>query len=399
MVLIESKKYACETCIKGHRSSACKHTDRALYEIKKKGRPVTQCEHCRELRKTKQVHVKCICQKEEIVTGVEQPSGCSKQGVNKMLESAAFPNGLPKALEASVAVQLLSQGATSDSDLDGCSCLSGDECHCWTPRKVAPRVGKKGKFIRLADLRTLLPKPAHDPSASAAVHPVGRFHPHELYSPYGRAHDQVHPNHSIRHTSKSPPTDKPSSALPVTHPFNMQRSFYPVDRSAYSSGAPLAGDALQVIYPEFDAADTEAWKSFQMTGFASIAGSLCGCGDECACPGCIVHKPNISRTVDASKCGQPDGCRDCMDCSASFSYQSSQGLPPNTALSIYSNPFSLSGGSSIDDWIQQMQSSIPASQLSPAFDTLSRNRSVHWYDAARWIRRPRCSLWAKPKFR
>lgn len=34
-----------------------------------------------------------------------------------MLESAAFPNGLPKALEASVAVQLLSQGATSDSDL------------------------------------------------------------------------------------------------------------------------------------------------------------------------------------------------------------------------------------------------------------------------------------------
>ncbi|KAJ3750413.1 hypothetical protein DFH05DRAFT_1385484, partial [Lentinula detonsa] len=330
-----------ETCIKGHRSSACKHTDRALYEIKKKGRPVTQCEHCRELRKTKQVHVKCICQKEEIVTGVERTSGCSKQAVNKMLESAAFPNGLPKALEASVAVQLLSQGATSDSDLDGCSCLSGDECHCWTPRKVAPRGGKKGKSIaelpastsspspesstpakventssvqnRLADLRTLLPKPAHDPSASTAVHPVGRSHPHELYSPYGRAHDQVHPNHSIRHTSKSPQTDKPSSALPVTHPFDIQRSFYPVDRSAYS-----------------------------------IAGSLCGCGDECACPGCIVHKPNISRTADASKCGQPDGCRDCMDCSASFSYQSSQGLPPNTALSI-------------DDWIQQMQSSIPAS--------------------------------------
>ncbi|KAJ3734850.1 copper fist DNA binding domain-containing protein [Lentinula guzmanii] len=363
MVLIESKKYACETCIKGHRSSACKHTDRALYEIKKKGRPVTQCEHCRELRKTKQVHVKCICQKEEIVTGVERTSGCSKQAVNKMLESAAFPNGLPKALEASVAVQLLSQGATSDSDLDGCSCLSGDECHCWTPRKVAPRGGKKGKSIvelpastsspspesstpakventssvqnRLADLRTLLPKPAHDPSASAAVHPAGRSHPHELYSPYGRAHDQVHPNHSIRHTSKSPQTDKPSSAVPVTHPFNMQRSFYPVDRSAYSSGVPLAGDALQAIYPEFDPADIEAWKSFQMTGFASITGSLCGCGDECACPGCIVHKPNISRTVDASKCGQPDGCRDCMDCSASFSYQSSQGLPPNTALSIY----------------------------------------------------------------
>lgn len=50
-----------ETCIKGHRSSNCQHTDRPLYEIKKKGRPVTQCEHCRELRKTKQLHIRCIC--------------------------------------------------------------------------------------------------------------------------------------------------------------------------------------------------------------------------------------------------------------------------------------------------------------------------------------------------
>ncbi|KAH9917988.1 copper fist DNA binding domain-containing protein, partial [Fomitopsis serialis] len=58
---VGNKKYACETCIKGHRSSTCKHTDRPLYEIKKKGRPATQCEHCRELRKTKQLHVKCMC--------------------------------------------------------------------------------------------------------------------------------------------------------------------------------------------------------------------------------------------------------------------------------------------------------------------------------------------------
>lgn len=50
-----------DTCIKGHRSSACKHTDRPLFEIQKKGRPVTQCPHCRELRKTKQVHIKCTC--------------------------------------------------------------------------------------------------------------------------------------------------------------------------------------------------------------------------------------------------------------------------------------------------------------------------------------------------
>ena len=50
-----------ESCIKGHRSSSCHHTDRALYEIKKTGRPVSQCEKCRELRKPKRMHSKCTC--------------------------------------------------------------------------------------------------------------------------------------------------------------------------------------------------------------------------------------------------------------------------------------------------------------------------------------------------
>ncbi|KAJ3842352.1 hypothetical protein F5878DRAFT_607889 [Lentinula raphanica] len=390
MVLIESKKYACETCIKGHRSSACKHTGRALYEIKKKGRPVTQCEHCRELRKTKQVHVKCICHKEETIVGGEQTSGCSKQGVNKMLESAAFPNGLPKALEASVAGQLLSQGATSDSDIDSCSCLSGDECHCWTPRKAAPRVRKKGKSTieqptstpaqtpesssqakapntsnvqsRLADLRTLLPKPAHNPSSSAVLHSSGRYHPHELFSPYGRAHDHVHSNHPLRHNSKSPQADD-MAVTPNTFLNNVQRPPYSLDRTFYRPRALSTNDdprPSQVI-PRFDAVDIEVWKSFQTTGPADIAGSLCGCGNECSCPGCIIHKPNINRAeLHNSNCSQPDACRSCLDCAASLSYEPSNPLPSNTALSIYDNAYSLSG---VDDWIRQMQSSIPAASF------------------------------------
>ncbi|KAK4511883.1 uncharacterized protein ATC70_003882 [Mucor velutinosus] len=39
---INGLKYACSTCIKGHRSSHCSHVDRPLFEIRKKGRPVTQ---------------------------------------------------------------------------------------------------------------------------------------------------------------------------------------------------------------------------------------------------------------------------------------------------------------------------------------------------------------------
>jgi hypothetical protein len=50
-----------ESCIKGHRSSSCSHTERPLYEIKKKGRPISQCERCRQLRNTKKMHSKCTC--------------------------------------------------------------------------------------------------------------------------------------------------------------------------------------------------------------------------------------------------------------------------------------------------------------------------------------------------
>lgn len=35
--------------------------DRPLTHIAKKGRPVSQCAHCRTLRKSRSAHVKCDC--------------------------------------------------------------------------------------------------------------------------------------------------------------------------------------------------------------------------------------------------------------------------------------------------------------------------------------------------
>ncbi|KAI7872838.1 copper fist DNA binding domain-containing protein [Spinellus fusiger] len=58
---IDSKKWSCATCIKGHRASHCQHVDRPLFEIKRKGRPSTQCKTCKELRVVRQLHVKCTC--------------------------------------------------------------------------------------------------------------------------------------------------------------------------------------------------------------------------------------------------------------------------------------------------------------------------------------------------
>ncbi|KAI8348029.1 copper fist DNA binding domain-containing protein [Choanephora cucurbitarum] len=63
MIIINNTKYACQKCIKGHRSSRCQHTERHLVIVRRKGRPISQCEDCRELRKMKQIHQKCLCSK------------------------------------------------------------------------------------------------------------------------------------------------------------------------------------------------------------------------------------------------------------------------------------------------------------------------------------------------
>ncbi|GJN71927.1 hypothetical protein PLICBS_005998 [Purpureocillium lilacinum] len=60
-MLIDGEKYACEACVRGHRVSNCQHSDRPLQHINKKGRPVSQCQHCRTMRKSRSAHVKCDC--------------------------------------------------------------------------------------------------------------------------------------------------------------------------------------------------------------------------------------------------------------------------------------------------------------------------------------------------
>ncbi|KAI8079766.1 copper fist DNA binding domain-containing protein [Halteromyces radiatus] len=56
----EGVKYACISCIRGHRVKKCQHLDRKLIPVLKRGRQVSQCTHCRDLRSSGS-HVKCTC--------------------------------------------------------------------------------------------------------------------------------------------------------------------------------------------------------------------------------------------------------------------------------------------------------------------------------------------------
>lgn len=319
MVLLKDKKYACETCIKGHRSSACKHTDRPLYEIKKKGRPVTQCEHCRELRKTKQVHVKCLCGQE--------PNGeaSSKKGTAKLPAVAAFPNGLPEDLEALAVLPATSDGSV-DSDHSGetspigCRCQKGGPCDCAVPRKSVARrrmsnhdVTKGDKhhpeiqpplskepypplsshvIARIAELRPVLPRPSrnnsfpegpiHDPSLGIPHGHTSRHHSHEnmYYSPYGRAYEHAH-------TIDFPHDRKSTTSSP---------------------GVPTRFDLVQNSMSEI-LPGIEAWRS------TDASPSPCACGDSCRCPGCTQHNNATVPPGGAyASCINPATCSFCLDC-------------------------------------------------------------------------------------
>ncbi|KAK9367707.1 hypothetical protein V1509DRAFT_625983 [Lipomyces kononenkoae] len=45
MLLVDGEKYACIRCIRGHRSSTCKHKERPLVQVRKRGRPASDCNH------------------------------------------------------------------------------------------------------------------------------------------------------------------------------------------------------------------------------------------------------------------------------------------------------------------------------------------------------------------
>ncbi|KTW25756.1 hypothetical protein T552_03369 [Pneumocystis carinii B80] len=64
MVYINDIKYACSSCIRGHRSSLCDHENRQLFEIKRKGRPVSQCVQMPTERTKKGSKTRCICHHE-----------------------------------------------------------------------------------------------------------------------------------------------------------------------------------------------------------------------------------------------------------------------------------------------------------------------------------------------
>ncbi|KAJ6784770.1 hypothetical protein PWT90_05730 [Aphanocladium album] len=105
------------TRVLGHLTPIANHhsLDRPLQHIKAKGRPVSQCNHCRSERKNRSAHVKCQC-------GKRASEGGSGKGSNSQRWASIRP-------------------LTASTD---CGCFSGQKCRCATkksPKQEAKKLG------------------------------------------------------------------------------------------------------------------------------------------------------------------------------------------------------------------------------------------------------------------
>ncbi|WWD19168.1 hypothetical protein CI109_103626 [Kwoniella shandongensis] len=253
MVFINEKKYACEKCIKGHRVSGCTHTDRPLFEVKKKGRPATQCQHCKDKRKASgsSVHTKCACGDPAISnpvqsslapdTSVSVPSSAASAVDETEIEvetkkgqpgsRATFPRGLKDVHELAAAANALAglgddEGVVQVAErkvqalLNPCKCQAGGPCRCCHPKKsdnqdVSPvstsraRLGGASLFSDVywpragtSNLDAAVPGDCCSPSTTAS--PMRSSNAQGLpISPYLSPDNMHHPAHTSPHVHKT----------------------------------------------------------------------------------------------------------------------------------------------------------------------------------------------------
>ncbi|EME49116.1 hypothetical protein DOTSEDRAFT_67992 [Dothistroma septosporum NZE10] len=124
----DGTKWACQSCLKGHRVSGCNHTDRELTLVPKKGRPVTQCQHCRLERKKRSAHVKCDCGETEKVHHSKEK--CIHLREAEERAKAGFHDEHTKKIVDDDPYHL-----AAVAEEQGCCCHHGGKCTCSIVKK------------------------------------------------------------------------------------------------------------------------------------------------------------------------------------------------------------------------------------------------------------------------
>jgi hypothetical protein len=289
VIIVNSQKFACESCIKGHRSSACHHTDRPLYEVKKKGRPVSQCEKCRALRKSKKVHSKCCCTLDASSAGSSSQAPPAPAPGSKprrfVPTTPALPNGIKDVLSVTHTAPLAPADTRQmvSTLLNPCDCKSVWKCQCRTKSSMTEALsssendaGSPSGLLALAD---------------AALGCCG--------------------SKSIQPTISSPPRTGPKRPNSRSSLKSCRKRLRSCDQTEQEpTRNSQTGPELPPIVSCNDMPSFPIMPP--LSTISLLAGTGCTCGFQCACPGCVEHRGPEHASKAHRDCAGGN-CSHCVD--------------------------------------------------------------------------------------
>lgn len=292
MVYVNNKKFACESCIKGHRSSACHHTERPLFEIKKKGRPVSQCTKCRELRQAKKVHNKCTCSETDEATKRAETSrllaGTRQKRYIPIVP--ALPNGLQDILRSSGVSNTLPADARQrvDTLLNPCNCKSIWKCKCRTVGNAAISENRRGLDVLVC---------AAEMQASASSWP-----PKDIYAQAGSLkRSYTSPSGSVNVSRKRPKiTQVPSTQGPDLPPIIPPYSAISSEPQDFESMPPMSTITSQ-LSGSVSTRYNLPWSYADSLEYRRRDPTLSECRD--ACRTCSEHRLGAPGVCDSRSIG------------------------------------------------------------------------------------------------
>ncbi|KAF8588529.1 hypothetical protein K439DRAFT_641457 [Ramaria rubella] len=345
MVYINSQKFACASCIKGHRSSSCYHTERPLFEIKKKGRPVSQCQTCRQLRKNKRMHVKCSCAQPvgststiaEPSTDINLPSTSQPQSQRKLFDPPAFPNGIKDLWAQETPSRVCHPKQKLANLLNPCRCKSIWKCKCH--RRAVPSFLGSSNTVKtgegeLASSVTTEVKLCHGSEKSLSA--LFSFNT----SPAVGHGTRIPTITTVEHREQRSASSMPYPRYTSSSPLNLNLTLHEISHERrepdlllppliFDGSGKYAGDDESVILlPSL----SDLHEPMGHVGNADAIAALtkCACGGTCICPGCKEHRGAEMAASSGEDC--PDKCGSCVDSTGGHALPTSSSLVLSSSI-------------------------------------------------------------------
>ena len=167
-------------------------TDRKLNHVNKKGRPVSQCQHCRGLRKVRASHVKC---------------DCGEQGSKNITLEDEVSAGMS-------CDDPILNFTDSLSDEASCHCMAGTKCTCALKRELSDAEDVLAPLQRSASHG----KPIiHTHRSESAVHRLRTNSQHHYHPPLHRLNHAAHEHGQPYTLPRSRPMSSGSDATSEEH--------------------------------------------------------------------------------------------------------------------------------------------------------------------------------------